>query len=97
MGKRQIPIACLEKKQTIVGKKSSLSDALREGIQTKIATILKREGSNRTELAERMNISNGRISQILNSETLSLAKLEEIANAMGYEVEVSFIKTSDKI
>lgn len=94
---RAIPQQCIEKKMNAVGKRVAVSEALRDSVQSKIGTILKRENSNRLELAKKMDISAGRLSQILNSDTLSLAKLEEIAKALGYEVEVSFAKTSDKI
>lgn len=97
MDKRTVPIECIKKKGEAVGKKSGVSDAVRNSISSKVGIILKREGITRAELACRMNISTGRISQILNSETISVAKLEEIASALGYEVEISFLKTSDRI
>lgn len=94
--KRTVPTQCIEKKETS-GKKPPISDALRESVQSKVGIMLKREGLNREELSRRMNVSVSRLSQILNSEKLGLSKLEEIARALGYEVEVSFIKTADKI
>lgn len=94
--KRTIPTQCVEKKENS-GKKPPISDTLRESVQSKVGVMLKREGINREELSRRMNVSVSRLSQILNSETLGLSKIEEIARALGYEVEVSFIKTEDKI
>lgn len=94
--RRTIPTQCTEKKE-LSEKKPPVSDALLESVQSKVGVMLKREGLNREELSRRMNVSVSRLSQILNSKTLGLSKLEEIARALGYEVEVSFIKTADKI
>ena len=60
-----------------------------------ICKLMKQQGVSRTELANRMGKSKGRISQLLDGEAnLTLRTLSDIFDALGHKVLVDFERTS---
>jgi transcriptional regulator with XRE-family HTH domain len=61
-----------------------------------ICKLMKQQGVSRTELANRMGKSKGRISQLLDGEAnLTLRTLSDIFDALGHKVVVDFARTSN--
>lgn len=57
-----------------------------------IAHILERDGVSQRELARRLKISEGRISQILSAEAnLTVKTLARIGRALGYRLQLDFV------
>lgn len=61
-----------------------------------ICKFMKQQGVSRTELAERMGKSKGRVSQLLDGEAnLTLRTLSDIFDALGHKVVVDFERPSN--
>lgn len=62
-------------------------------VTTSVAGLLAEHQISRTQLAERMGVSAGRVSQILSGdENLTLRSLANIAQALEIEVQVHFVE-----
>jgi transcriptional regulator with XRE-family HTH domain len=60
-----------------------------------LAGLLSKRGMTRKDLAQRMNVSPGRVSQILSGdENLTLRSLAAVAEALGTRVEIHFVDPS---
>ena len=53
-----------------------------------VKAIMKLEGVTQTQLAERMNMSQGTISASLNANRMSFEKFSKILDALGYAVYI---------
>lgn len=59
---------------------------------TEFRTIMKSENITVNELANRLNKSQPATSGILRMNNISLNSLDELANAINYDLEINFIK-----
>ena len=67
-------------------------------LYTQVNDYLKREGINQTELAERLNVTKGYISQILNGNfNYTLKKLIDLSLAIGIVPKIKYSKIEDVI
>lgn len=65
-------------------------------IQKEIKKLCIDEGTTLTEMAENIGTSKQYMSRMLGKGTLVNAKLVEALEAMGYDIEIQFIKRGDK-
>lgn len=68
---------------------------LKTNIQVEIKKLCLDEGVNLTELAERKGTSKQYVSRLLNKNTLVNQMLVDLAEELGYDVEVNFVKRGE--
>lgn len=61
-------------------------------ITKKIKKILIDESITQTELAKNLNTSSGNLTNKLRRNDFRISELEEISEALGYELKIEFIK-----
>jgi len=65
---------------------------------TKVSEFIKKEGINRTELAKRLNVSKGYVTQILNGDfNFTLKKLIEISLSIGMIPKIDFVDLKQEL
>ncbi|MEU6768112.1 helix-turn-helix transcriptional regulator [Streptomyces sp. NPDC046853] len=76
-----------------LGRDEAAGEQLARQATAAIAGLLAERNLSRTQLAERMGISPGRVSQILSGdENLTLRSLANIAESLDVGVEVNFVE-----
>lgn len=69
---------------------------IKTDIQKEIKKLCIDEGTTLTEMAENIGTSKQYMSRMLGKGTLVNAKLVEALEAMGYDVEIHFVKRGDE-
>ena len=61
-------------------------------IAREVRILLAKENLKVSDLARRLDTSHQNISNILSKNNLTINKIEDIANALGYEIDIIFKK-----
>lgn len=69
---------------------------LKTNVQNEVKKLCIDEGMTLTELADKIDTSKQYMSRMLGKATLVNAKLIEAMDAIGYDVEIKFVKRSEK-
>ena len=64
---------------------------LRMAIAAVLANALRRRGLTQRQLADRLAVSEARVSQMLNAGNLTVRTLVRIATVLGYKVQVRLV------
>ena len=74
--------------RTPTQKQALARGRLKEQVKTLLREALLREGVTKTQLARRLNVRKQCVDQALRGENMTLVRISDLFQALGYEVEI---------